>query len=100
VLSLQAAADLDASTKLPADAAAQQQVAQLVVGSLDINQGAVLPAEDLVGRLPTVRHSWRSWQKNHGWLELAESLVCELVWFQLVALGDSLRQLHHHRHHG
>lgn len=50
---MQAAAELDASTKLPADAASQQP-AQLVVGSLDINQGAVLPAEDLVGRLPTV----------------------------------------------
>lgn len=51
---LQAAAELDASTKLPADAAAQQDCAQLVVGSLDVNQGAVLPAEDLVGRLPAV----------------------------------------------
>lgn len=50
----QAASELDASTKLPADAAAQQHTAQLVVGSLDINQGAVLPAEDLVGRLPSV----------------------------------------------
>jgi hypothetical protein len=50
---LQAAAELDASTKLPAEAAAQQP-ARVVVGSLDINQGAVLPAEDLVGRLPTV----------------------------------------------
>jgi hypothetical protein len=61
---LQAAADLDASTKLPADTAAQQQVAQLVLGSLDVNQGAVLPAEDLVGRLPTVRHVWCSWQRT------------------------------------
>jgi hypothetical protein len=50
---LQAAAELDASTKLPADTAAQQP-ARIAVGSLDINQGAVLPAEDLVGRLPTV----------------------------------------------
>lgn len=50
---MQAAAELDASTKLPADAA-RQQPAQVVVGSLDVNQGAVLPAEDLVGCQPTV----------------------------------------------
>jgi len=63
---VQAAAELDTSTKLPADAATQQP-AQLVVGSLDINQGAVLPAEDLVGRLPTVS----------GWLH--STLVLSLV---------------------
>jgi hypothetical protein len=45
---------MDLSTKLPADAAAGQPVVQLVVGSLDINQGAVLPAEELIGRLPVV----------------------------------------------
>jgi hypothetical protein len=50
---LQAAAELDASTKLPSDAAGQQPP-RIVVGSLDINQGAVLPAEELVGRLPAV----------------------------------------------
>ncbi|WIA08025.1 hypothetical protein OEZ85_007495 [Tetradesmus obliquus] len=43
--------DMELSTKLPADAAAGS-TAQLVVGSLDINQGAVLPAEELVGRQP------------------------------------------------
>ena len=54
---VQAAAELDASTKLPGDAGGQQP-AELVVGSLDVNQGAVLPAEELVGRQPTV--SWCS----------------------------------------
>lgn len=57
-IAAKAAAELDTSTKLPADAATQQP-AQLVVGSLDINQGAVLPAEDLVGRLPTVNQALR-----------------------------------------
>lgn len=47
---------MELSTKLPADAAAGS-AAQLVVGSLDINQGAVLPAEELVGRQPQVWHS-------------------------------------------
>jgi hypothetical protein len=54
---------MELSTKLPADSASgsgspsssSSSSAQLVVGSLDINQGAVLPAEELVGRLPQVR---------------------------------------------
>jgi hypothetical protein len=45
---------MELSTKLPADAGSGHPTAQLVVGSLDINQGAVLPAEELVGRLPQV----------------------------------------------
>lgn len=49
---MQASQDMDLSTKLPADPAAGRSVAQLVVGSLDLNIGAVLPAEELVGRLP------------------------------------------------
>lgn len=50
---MQAAQEMDLSTKLPADASARQP-AQIVIGSLDINQGAVLPAEELVGRCPAV----------------------------------------------
>eukprot|EP00775_Hariotina_reticulata_P012867 gene12867-12993_t len=46
-LAAEAAQEMDLSTKLPADATAGQPVVQLVVGSLDINQGAVLPAEEL-----------------------------------------------------
>jgi ribosomal protein S18 acetylase RimI-like enzyme len=42
---------MELSTKLPADAVSGSP-AQLVVGSLDINQGAVLPAEELVGKQP------------------------------------------------
>ncbi|KAF8072392.1 Coatomer subunit gamma [Scenedesmus sp. PABB004] len=51
-----AAAELDPSAKLPADAATGAPP-QLVVGSVDVNRGAVLPAEDLVGRLPPVRRA-------------------------------------------
>jgi hypothetical protein len=53
VLSLQVAQELDPSTKVPADGS-PGSLAQLVVGSLDLNQGAVLPAEQLTGKLPQV----------------------------------------------
>ena len=43
---------MDLSTKLPADPASGAPVAQLVIGSLDLNIGAVLPAEELMGKLP------------------------------------------------
>lgn len=46
--------DMDASTKLPAGDC-QAGTASVVVGSLDLNQGAVLPAEEMVGRQPEVR---------------------------------------------
>eukprot|EP00877_Chromochloris_zofingiensis_P013550 jgi/Chrzof1/8449/Cz03g11010.t1 len=45
--------DMDASTKLPAGDC-QAGTASVVVGSLDLNQGAVLPAEEMVGRQPEV----------------------------------------------
>eukprot|EP00878_Enallax_costatus_P041991 GHUV01048935.1.p2 GENE.GHUV01048935.1~~GHUV01048935.1.p2 ORF type:complete len:182 (+),score=35.88 GHUV01048935.1:1117-1662(+) len=48
----QAGREMDLSTKLPADPVTGTPP-QIVIGTLDINQGSVLPAEELVGRLPT-----------------------------------------------
>jgi hypothetical protein len=45
---------MDLSTKLPADDGGGG-AARLVVGTLDVNVGAVLPAEELAGRRPEVR---------------------------------------------
>ena len=50
----QVSQELDPSTKVPADGS-PGSTSQLVVGSLDLNQGAVLPAEQLTGKLPQVR---------------------------------------------
>jgi hypothetical protein len=47
----QVRAGMDLSAKLPAEGA---QPPQLVVGTLDINRGAVLPSEELSGCLPRV----------------------------------------------
>ena len=44
---------MDLSTKLPADPESGQPSPQIVVGSLDLNVGAVLPAEELVGKQPS-----------------------------------------------
>eukprot|EP00879_Flechtneria_rotunda_P026077 GHRR01027758.1.p2 GENE.GHRR01027758.1~~GHRR01027758.1.p2 ORF type:complete len:104 (+),score=14.79 GHRR01027758.1:672-983(+) len=49
----QAAQEMDPSTKLPADDSVGLP-GQIVIGSLDMNQGAVLPSEELVGKLPAV----------------------------------------------
>ena len=43
---------MDLSTKLPADPGSGRPMAELVIGSLDLNIGAVLPAEELVGKWP------------------------------------------------
>ena len=48
----QALGEMDLSTKLPADPASGRPAAQLVIGTLDLNVGAKLPAEELVGRFP------------------------------------------------
>ncbi len=42
---------MDLSTKLPADPTSSSGP-QIVVGSIDLNIGAVLPAEELHGKLP------------------------------------------------
>lgn len=47
--------DLDASAKLPADPRRGLPHPQLVIGCLDLNVGATLPAEELIGRMPLVR---------------------------------------------
>jgi ribosomal protein S18 acetylase RimI-like enzyme len=52
MLSFQANRDMDISTKLPADLGAGYHYPQLVIGSLDLNIGSVLPAEELIGKLP------------------------------------------------
>eukprot|EP00879_Flechtneria_rotunda_P033370 GHRR01036956.1.p1 GENE.GHRR01036956.1~~GHRR01036956.1.p1 ORF type:complete len:177 (+),score=23.17 GHRR01036956.1:148-678(+) len=52
-VALQAAQEMDPSTKLPADDSVGLP-GQIVIGSLDMNQGAVLPSEELVGKLPAV----------------------------------------------
>ncbi|GAX86392.1 hypothetical protein CEUSTIGMA_g13803.t1 [Chlamydomonas eustigma] len=46
--------DMDLSTKLPANPDAGYYCPQLVIGSLDLNVGSVLPAEELIGKLPEV----------------------------------------------
>ena len=43
---------MDLSTKLPSDPGAGHLLPQLVIGTLDLNIGAVLPAEELVGKQP------------------------------------------------
>lgn len=45
------AADLDASCRLPA--ASSGELPQLVIGTLDINQGVRLPSEELMGMRPS-----------------------------------------------
>lgn len=55
----QAKEDMDLSTKLPADPGSGQPTPQLVIGSLDLNIGTVLPAEELVGKHPSEEASRR-----------------------------------------
>mmetsp|Transcript_6025 Transcript_6025/g.16049 ORF Transcript_6025/g.16049 Transcript_6025/m.16049 type:complete len:289 (+) Transcript_6025:1731-2597(+) len=48
----QVAVEVDPSTKLPANPEAGLQHPQVVVGTLDLNIGRTLPAEELQGKLP------------------------------------------------